>query len=592
MRRLVIFLAVVLAVRLIVASQLGKHPLLQPDTGLDTTAYVQLAQRVNAGDPALGPGLYYVSPLYIYFLAVAKSVAAARIIQAVLGTFAVLFIFLTARQWFGERAAWISAILAGSCGVFAYYEALILQSSLDVFLTSAALWLLAIRRPLLAGWVAGLAALNRPNMLIAAIAVAVVLAAMRERRSGALLAAGVLIGIAPVTIRNLVVAHQFSLISSHGGINFYIGNGEGATGYFHAVPGLPSTVEGLAAGAHRAAEHALRRPLTDAEVSSYYSGLALTWMRDHPGAWLRLLARKAYAVVNTSHASTPFSYTFYAYDAGTFLRFLFLGPWLFVPLGIVGLIGRPGRRPHIAIAFALAYAASIVLFFITERYKLPLYVVLVIAAGAGVEALKRTSHAIVAVLLVIAANWPLRLDDGRAEERLRMAEYEASRGNVEETARWVNLTGMQNARTEYAIGRSLLASGRSGEAVPHLRRATSNPYASYDLAVALQNAGDMPGAAQALRDLNPPPDAPLEVWLQLGRRAAETNAPDVAEKFFRRAVDVAPANSRSHQALGLVLMAQGRCVEAIAEFNETLRLEPTNPVARKLIMQCGGSPPP
>src|SRR5205085_8700814 len=93
----------------------------------------------------------------------------------------------------------------------------------------------------LTGLAFGVAMLNRPNMLVAAMAIAVVLLAIRRVKIAALILAGVLAGLAPVTIRNAVVAHQFALVSSHGGINFYIGNGEGATGYFHAVPGMPST---------------------------------------------------------------------------------------------------------------------------------------------------------------------------------------------------------------------------------------------------------------------------------------------------------------------------------------------------------------
>ena len=62
-------LAGVFVLKLLVVLQLRDHPLLQPDAGLDTTAYVELAGGCSPGDLALGPGLYYVSPLYIYFLA-------------------------------------------------------------------------------------------------------------------------------------------------------------------------------------------------------------------------------------------------------------------------------------------------------------------------------------------------------------------------------------------------------------------------------------------------------------------------------------------------------------------------------------------
>src|SRR6185436_16555732 len=124
------------------------HPLLQPDTGLDTTAYVDLAKRVAAGDLGLGPGLYPLSPLYIYFLAaidaVTKSLTAARVIQAALGTVAVALTFAIARRWFSPRSAWLAAFLSAMTGIFTFYEGLLLQTALDPFLAALALWLLSL----------------------------------------------------------------------------------------------------------------------------------------------------------------------------------------------------------------------------------------------------------------------------------------------------------------------------------------------------------------------------------------------------------------------------------------------------------------
>ena len=63
---------VALAARLIVLAQLQAHPLLQPTGGLDSDVYVRLAERAASGDWALGPDPYFVSPLYIYFLALLR----------------------------------------------------------------------------------------------------------------------------------------------------------------------------------------------------------------------------------------------------------------------------------------------------------------------------------------------------------------------------------------------------------------------------------------------------------------------------------------------------------------------------------------
>ena len=108
----ILALSLVWLAKLLVLWQLRDHPLLQPDSGLDTTAYVELATAVIHGNPGLGPGLYYLSPFYIYFLAVSltllKSFTAVRVLQVTLGTASVAFVFLTAQAWCGRRAAWVA----------------------------------------------------------------------------------------------------------------------------------------------------------------------------------------------------------------------------------------------------------------------------------------------------------------------------------------------------------------------------------------------------------------------------------------------------------------------------------------------------
>src|SRR5262245_66034433 len=101
------------------------------------------------GNLRLGPGLYYVSPFYIYFLAAVyglfRSFTMVRVVQIAMGTAAGGFIFSMARQWFGERAAWIAAVLAELTGLCTVFELLILPSSGDAFCPAAALGCLAAR---------------------------------------------------------------------------------------------------------------------------------------------------------------------------------------------------------------------------------------------------------------------------------------------------------------------------------------------------------------------------------------------------------------------------------------------------------------
>ena len=637
-----VLLGVVFALKLMVLLQLRDHPLTSPDAGLDTTAYVELARRVLAGDIGLGPGLYYVSPLYIYFLAaglaVFDSFAAIRLLQIGLGTLAVGCIFLTAREWFGERAGWIAAVLAACTGLFTFYEVLILQASIDAFLTAAALWCLTRRRVALAGLIFGVQTLNRPNMVIAAAGIALVmLVTTRRVRPAALLVLGLLAGMAPAAIRNAVVSRQLSFVSSHGGLNFYIGNSERATGFYTNVPGITPTIVGQERDARRVAERALGHPVTDAETSSYFFGLGWSWMLEHPAQALTLFAKKLYYVFNAAHTALPHSFPFYAYDSGTILRVLFVGPWLLIPLGLAGLLfvtPSGDRADYLAFAaFVPAYAAAVALFFVAERYRLPLLVPLCIGAGAAlgtglgwVPALRAPGLPVFrpgiriavagALVFAVAANWPLHLDDGRWEEGLRLAQRYVILRDYDAADRWVDrleaskpphagdahygvgaqlLLGNEperarqhlerahraqpaNVRIEYAWGQALLKSGRAAEAVPHLRRGFESgeeiPGGGFDLAEALQASGDLRGAAEIIPRVRLADSESVEAWLRLGRIAQQAREPAIAEPLFRRAVEMRPDLAAARQQYGLNLLVLGRLEDAARELREAVRLDP------------------
>ena len=675
-----VLLAGLFVLKGLVLAQLKDHPLLSPEAGLDTTAYVRLAEQVVAGHIGLGPGLYYVSPFYIYFLAallaVFHSFTAVRVVQIALGTASVGFIFLMTRQWCGERAAWIAALLAGLTGMFTFYEVLILQSSVDAFFTAAALWCLAAAvspeggdhrrarataeagrstsapavppswrtsRLVAAGFLWGVQTLNRPNVLIAVIGVALVMViAMRRVRPAALLVAGVIAGIAPVAIRNVVVSGQWTAVSSHGGLNLYIGNNADATGFYRPVPGVRPSIVGQEQDTRRIAEQALGRALTDAEVGRYFQDLALRWMRDHPLDAAALFMKKLAFAFHASHVPLPQSYAFFAYDTPGVLRWLAVGPWLLTPFGLLGLvlaIGSrkvagtfPGKVPATFLvwaAFVPGYAISVAIFFVADRYRLPLMVPLCVGAGAAIDWAMRAirgrrirdvaSAGAACAALFAAANAPVALDDGRWMEGLRTAERYVIEGRYDQAdtwAAWLEANGPAHPgagllgvaqqmmalnqydralpylvrahdanpgepRAAYALGQALLRTGRASEAIPHLRQGFDGnvdlPSGGSDYPRALVDTGDPTGAAAAIRRIRPADTADAETWLRLGRLAMEAKAPDTAEPFFRRAAVMQPSDAATRQQYGLNLLVLNRFDEAARELTEASRLDPRDP---------------
>jgi tetratricopeptide (TPR) repeat protein/4-amino-4-deoxy-L-arabinose transferase-like glycosyltransferase len=648
---LLIFLAAVFAAKLIVLLQLRDHPLLQANAGLDTTVYTSLASRVLAGNTSLAPGLYFVSPLYIYFLAaafsVSRSLAFARVIQIALGTAAVWLVFVGARAWFGERAAWIAAVLAALTGLFTFHEVLILQAALDPFLTAAALTALALAltapRALLwfalSGLAFGLQTLNRPNVLIPCVVVIAMLSIARRWRPAIFMAAGLAIALSPVVIRNLVVAGDWSPASSHGGLNFYIGNNADANGTYHVVPGIRPNIAGQQEDARRAAEEGVGHALDDADVSAYFYGLGWTWIRLHPKDAVALFVRKLGYTFSSAYITLNYSYPFYAYDARTLLALVFVGPWLLIPAGLAGLVmGMPAARRFeylVWLSFVPVYAVAVAIFFVTERYRLPMLVPLCMASGVTMDCVWSLSRpkpeatrvknrlqpelfALLAIIpLAILVNWPVHLDDGRAEERTRMAEAMVAQDEDDEAEEWVKKAerdhpspgvlhfrvarlyilhrkparaiehlekSMQIDRNrpevDYAYGQALVDAGRPAEAIPHLRNALRAGVrvnlAGYDLARALTATGNRAGALQILQTVKPENAKDAASWDALGELAMQLGSPSLAAAFFNQAIAAAPDNPKPIQDMGLALAMMGRYPEAISNFTHALALDPAN----------------
>ncbi len=429
-RRAVFIFAAALLVKAAVLYALRDHPLLQPRGDMDTTVYVALAQH-GTDQP------FFVSPLYLYFLRIfGVDLFAARIAQIILGALAVVMIFDAGRRWFGDRAATISAVLAILTGVISFYEVTILQAALDPFLVALSLWLLTTAlQSERSTWFAatgiaiGLFVLNRPNALLWVPVLALMVLWLRGWRAGAVLSVAFLVPIAPVTIRNYVVSHQFVMIASHGSLNFYIGNSPDADGTYHHVPGIRPTIAGQEEDA----------PREEAAQGSFYRR-AWQWIRSHPERAAKLFARKLAYTFNQIDLALNYSYSFFTKDVSSPLKLLIVGPWLLFPLGIVGALRYlRDRRFAIWASFIPFYAISVAIFFVSSRYRLPLLVPLCITAGAFFAGF-RIWHAVLAALIAIGVCWDFGLDDGRAHERTNLIVYLIEQQRFDEAKQWISDT--------------------------------------------------------------------------------------------------------------------------------------------------------
>lgn len=647
-RKVALIVTAAFLVKLVVLLQLWDHPLLQPHGELDTAYYVALSQRV-ATEGVLAPiGAIFVSPLYVYFLAAVfaagGSLLAAQLIQIGLGAAAVGLLFATARHWFGERAAFVASGLALLTGFFTFSEVLILQSALDPFLVSCALWALTRTAAGGATWTfaaagvsLGLLALNRPNALVFAVAAAAGVFVSQWRRTAmdrkwraAVLLAALLLVLAANAARNYAVSGYALMIASHGGLNLYIGNHDRADGTYTPVPGISPSIAGQATDAARVAESDTGRRLSPGEVSDYFTWRAVDWVTAHPADAVRLSIRKFGILLNHVDVPLNYSYAFYVHEPSSFLRALAVGPWLILPLGLVGLCWPALRVSHreywIWAMFVPVYGASVVLFFVSDRYRMPLLVPLCATAGAAlvrfvdlararqVVPLRIPAAAVGVAALVVFAN--LGLDDGIGGEQTRKAVWFVEQGAFDEARRFVEHVSNEHRHPgvlRFRVGRALLDAGRHADAADLLAQAIAidgpRPAIRLALGEALVGAGrttealghleaaydsgydtDVAGPLlvralafagrtdEAIKRLSTMPEAPAgtsaEVALDFGTLALERGAMAEAIPWLRLAVARSPDRAEAHEKLGLAIFLQGDPRAALPHLERACRLDP------------------
>src|SRR6185369_6448999 len=186
---------------------------------------------------------------------------------------------------------------------------------------------------------------------------------------------GLAIVLLPVAIRNYAVGGGFYLTTSQFGPNFFIGNNANADGTYMSLRFGRGAPEYERQDATELAEHATGRTLTPSEVSSYWTDRALDFITAHPAQWVSLVGRKFLLLVNATEMLDTESQESYA-EWSWPLR---LGGWfghfgVLVPLAVLGMfLAWPDRR-RLAILYVMTgtYMASVLMFYVFARYRLPL----------------------------------------------------------------------------------------------------------------------------------------------------------------------------------------------------------------------------
>ena len=496
-------------------------------------------------------GAFSRPPLYPLFLAAVyrvfgHSAAAVVWIHFALGLAALVPAYRLGERWFGETAA-LAGVWIGACyPLRIFFEGELLDVTLFTFFFLVATWELwqaleegAMARVLLAGLLYGAAALVRPNVLLAlpiiacGAAFALRVGLQRLPALGVAGAIGVALAIAPAAIHNWRAEGAFIPVAANGGVNFYLGNERGATGLTPVPPGLRW-------------EQTVVRPLRAGQFSlsgqdRWWYARAADEIRAAPGRWLSLLGTKTALLLNAAESSNNKALAHFTAVSFPVRHYR----WWFgvlVCFALPGLVTRAGGAAVGFAAVSAGFGASVVLFFVSERYRLPLVLLLAPAAAAGVgEAL----HAI------------------RSRCWLRSAGLAALilAAGLGVFPDWFG-AGRERIDANFQMGQVFLMRNEPQRALESLEKARAaepqNPDVLNSLGAARVSLGDLDGAetvyrqALALGDFG-------EIWFNLGvvaeRRGAGHGA--AAAECYRRAIAINPADGRPRANLA-ALNSDGR----------------------------------
>ena len=398
---------VALVLRALHLWQLQASPFLVAKLG-DAVVYDAWAREIAAGD-WLGHQVFYQAPLYPYFLgALYASLGDApllvRGLQCTLGALACALLASAGASLFSRGAGIAGGLLLATYAPSIFLEAQLQKSVLDLLFVCLSLWLVArsmrAPRPGLAvalGLSIGALILARENALVLAGVLAAWLLALpgvaRSRRLALALAfaGGLAAALFPVALRNWWVGGELHLTTSQLGSNLYIGNHPGARGGYEPMRLGRGSAEFERQDATELAQEALGRPLSPAEVSSYWTRRAIDYAVSQPGDWLRLMARKlalllsAVELVDSEDQYTTAEFSTVLRETGRLGHFGVLAP-----LALLGAFVSWRRRRELWWLYAASaiYAASVLLFYVFARYRYPLVPFLALLAGAGLAGAK------------------------------------------------------------------------------------------------------------------------------------------------------------------------------------------------------------
>ena len=336
----------------------------------DQKTFILWAEKILRHPFYVDGKVFYMAPFYPYFLTflyliTGGSITGILIFHAIIDTGTCFLLYLTGKKLFNEKVGLISAFLACFYKTYIVYSISILSDSIILFLYVFFFYLLllSLERPnfkwwIITGIILGFSALAKPTIAIYLPFLLYGLFYWKEKKflpfnishsKQAFLTFSLLIFVSgltilPVTIRNFIIGHKFVPICSNGPANWAIGNSSDSIGLFFYPKG---------------------------EILSPFS---LSFWK------MFLLKLKLFFV---SYEWPQNMNVYLTEKVIPFLKLAFVKFGFVVPVGVTGffLMFKDFKKNYFFITYTVFNVLWVVLFFITDRYRLPAVACFIISSS-------------------------------------------------------------------------------------------------------------------------------------------------------------------------------------------------------------------
>lgn len=574
-----LFLA--LAIRLLYISQVI-DTIIFPWLATDTAYFDQVAQRILRGELS-HPDNLFLNPFYPFFLSGIYGIfghnpLAVIIVQALLDTANCWLLAGLTAAVAGRRASLLAALLYAGYGMAVFYSGLLLAPTLAIFFSLSGLVLLIraqrygrIAWIAAAGVIFGLLVLTRTNAVLFLPAVPIWLFWIYAGQHGFQKATFAMICfalgcgsiLALNASRNAYYHGTFHPFSVQGGINFYIGNNPEANGILTTPHGISATPVKQVKASINLAQVRSGQPLTPFQASTYWLHQGLDYLRSHPMEAAGLYAKKMGLFWRKEEITLNINYPLCRQTIPILKSLPLFSFGLAAPLAIMGMVAslRRFRRRFLPLAYLTIYMCSVVLFFMSDRYRLPaaplliMFAAIFLARAIDTVCQKKWRQCCLTGIVLILAAFFINFEFSAADAASDGLSFHYN-----------------NMGLAYKRKGDLAAAASNLEKALHLHPHDAS--AMLNLGSVLVDKGDYHDAEKLFRRAIALQPHYAEAHYNMGVLQSKTDNRDAAIKHYRQTLLLDPCFSQAHTNLAILLLDQGRTRAAQSHLSKALELDP------------------